>query len=341
MRLVSATFVARITRRRMPATCDRSNTRCCSAADSRPYSGSTSVGAASFAYMPRTASAASRISASPGRNTRTSPAGSRSSSRRAGRDAVDVVGLVRFSSGPCRRAVADLHGVGASRHLDDGRRGAVGLREVLGEALRVDRRAGDDDLEIGALGEDPPQVPEQEVDVERPLVGLVDDDHVVAAQQSIAMDLVEQDPVGHERDARLLRHLVGEAHLVPDGRAERHLHLLGDALGDGPRCDAAGLRVGDARAAEFQRDLRELGRLARPGGAGHDDDLVVADRARDLVPRGADGELRRERDDGCGRRHSLRSYPVRRAGQPLPVTPRSRASATQRGLCSRALCITK
>ena len=83
VRLVSATFVARMTRRRTPATCERSKTRCCSAAESRPYSGSTSVGEASFAYMPRTASIASRISASPGRNTSTSPAGSRSSSRRA------------------------------------------------------------------------------------------------------------------------------------------------------------------------------------------------------------------------------------------------------------------
>ena len=45
VRLVSATFVARITRRRSPATVDGSNTRCCSAAESLPYSGSTSTGA--------------------------------------------------------------------------------------------------------------------------------------------------------------------------------------------------------------------------------------------------------------------------------------------------------
>ncbi len=60
------------------------------------------MGAASFAYAPRTASIASRISASPGRKTSTSPAGSRSSSRSAVTIAVDVVGLsARFVSLAC------------------------------------------------------------------------------------------------------------------------------------------------------------------------------------------------------------------------------------------------
>src|SRR5690606_5604064 len=50
VRLVSATFVASTTRRRTPATLDGSKTRCCSAADSRPYSGSTSTGAVEERY---------------------------------------------------------------------------------------------------------------------------------------------------------------------------------------------------------------------------------------------------------------------------------------------------
>ena len=147
----------------------------------------------------------------------------------------------------------------------------------------------------------------QEVDVERPLVRLVDDDRVVAAQQPVAVDLVEQDAVGHERDAGVFGDLVGEAHLVADGRAERHLQLLRDALGDRARGDPARLGVRDAGAAELEADLRQLRRLARSGRAGDDHDLVVADGARDLVPRGADGQLRRVDDDGFGRGHSLRS----------------------------------
>ena len=103
-------------------------------------------------------------------------------------------------------------------------------------------------------------------------------------------------------------HLVGEAHLVADGRAERHLELFGDALGDRAGGEAARLGVRDARAAELEADLRQLRRLARPGRAGDDHDLVVADGARDLVPRGADGQLRRIGDDGFERGHSLPSY---------------------------------
>ena len=43
---------------------------------------------------------------------------------------------------------------------------AGAVREVRREALRVDRRRGDDDLEVGTLGEDPREVAQQEVDVQ-------------------------------------------------------------------------------------------------------------------------------------------------------------------------------
>ena len=85
VRLVSATLVARTMRLRMPAGA-RSNTRCCSAALSRPYSGSTSVPAPRTpwrARCPVRASAASRISFSPLKNTSTSPSPSRPSSSTA------------------------------------------------------------------------------------------------------------------------------------------------------------------------------------------------------------------------------------------------------------------
>ena len=56
----------------------------------------------------------------------------------------------------------------------------------------------------------------------------------------------------------------------------------------------------DAGAAELEADLRQLRRLARAGRAGDDHDLVVADGARDLVPCGADGQLRRVEMTGSG-----------------------------------------
>ena len=98
------------------------------------------------------------------------------------------------------------------RHLDD-----RGVAEVPGEALGVDRRRGDDQLEVGAAGEQLLEVAEQEVDVEAALVRLVEDDRVVAAQHPVALDLGEQDAVGHELDQRVVADVVGEADLVADG----------------------------------------------------------------------------------------------------------------------------
>src|SRR5690606_5421687 len=132
------------------------------------------------------------------------------------------------------RVVADLDGVGAPGDLDDGGRDALAVvavaAEVGGEPGGVDGRGGDDDLEVRAAGQQPGEVAEDEVDVEGPLVRLVDDDRVVAPQHRVALDLREEDAVGHELDEGRGTDLVGEAHLVADGAAELDVELLGDAL---------------------------------------------------------------------------------------------------------------
>src|SRR5690606_2777023 len=76
-----------------------------------------------------------------------------------------------------RRPVADLHRVGAAGDLDHRRVG-----EVAGEPVRIDGGRRDDQLQIGAAGEQPGQVPEDEVDVEAAFVRLVHDQRVVPAQ---------------------------------------------------------------------------------------------------------------------------------------------------------------
>src|SRR5690606_39045111 len=81
-----------------------------------------------------------------------------------------------------------------------------------------------------------------------------------------------------------------EAHLVADDVTEAGAELLGDALGDGARGDPPRLGVPDRAAyaaPELQADLRQLCRLARARLPRHDDDLMVADRRRDVAdPRG-------------------------------------------------------
>jgi hypothetical protein len=169
--------------------------------------------AAAMKVCLRKASAASRISRSPGRKTRMSPGRCGSArrrhrrSRRRGR-ARRPLGLFRL-----HRAVADVDRDTAARDLDHRR-----LVEMLREALGVDRRRGDDHLEIGPLRQQLLEVAEQEIDVQAALVRLVDDQRVVLAEPRIALRLGEQNAVGHQLDVGLRRSAVGEADLVADHR---------------------------------------------------------------------------------------------------------------------------
>jgi hypothetical protein len=91
---------------------------------------------------------------------------------------------------------------------------------MFGEPLRVDGGRGDDDLEVGAAGQQPLQVAEDEVDVQAAFVRLVDDQGVVAPQLAVPLHLGQQDPVGHDLDQRAVAGLIGEPDLVADRRAE-------------------------------------------------------------------------------------------------------------------------
>ena len=118
-------------------------------------------------------------------------------------------------------------------------------REVLREALGIDRRRGHDHLQVGPARQDLPQVAEQEVDVQAALVRLVDDQRVVGAQQRVALRLGQQDAVGHQLDRRTRLQPVLEAHLVADHLAQRRVQLLRDALGHAAGGDAPRLGVAD------------------------------------------------------------------------------------------------
>ena len=109
------------------------------------------------------------------------------------------------------RPIAHLDGIAAARHIDDRR-----IAEVPREPLRIDRRRGDDDLEVRPLRQQPFQIAEQEVDVQRALVRLVDDDRVVRIEKAVALRLGEQDAVGHELDQPFRATAILEAQLVAD-----------------------------------------------------------------------------------------------------------------------------
>ena len=67
---------------------------------------------------------------------------------------------------------------------------------------------------------EPAEVAEHEVDVEGPFVRLVDDERVVGAQVAVALDLREQNAVGHQLDARVRCGMPLETHLVAHELAE-------------------------------------------------------------------------------------------------------------------------
>ena len=117
--------------------------------------------------------------------------------------------------------------------------------------------------------------------------------------------------------------VVGEAHLVADGLADRLAQLLRDARGDGARGDAARLRVADEpalAAAGGEADLGQLRRLAGAGFAADDDDRMLADRARDLVGALRDRQVRRIRDARLrrGARRALGDRALEVGGEPRP-----------------------
>ena len=201
-----------------------------------------------------------------------------------------------------QRPVADLHRVGAPGHLDHRRRVALGVGEVLREPVGLDGRRRDDDLEVGPAGQELPEVPEDEVDVEAALVCLVDDQRVVLPQHPVGLQLGQQDAVGHQLDQAVLAHLVGEAHLVADHVAQLGAELVGDPVGDRTGRQPAGLGVPDQPgdpAPQLQADLWELGGLAGAGLTRHDHHLVIADRGGDVVLALTHRQLRRVGD----RRH--------------------------------------
>ena len=219
---------------------------------------------------------------------------------RLGLVAVDRARVVRVVD----RAVAHLDRIGPAGDLDDRRRRALAVREVLGEPLGVDGRRGDDHLEVGAAGEEPLEVTEDEVDVQAALVRLVDDERVVAGQVAIALQLVEQDAVGHQLDQRTVADLVGEPDREADRLAQLGAELLRDPLRHRPRREPPRLRVPDHAlhtAAELETDLRNLRRLPGPGLTRDHHDLVIPDRRRDLVLQLTDRQLRRIRDLRHGR----------------------------------------
>src|SRR5699024_1832088 len=99
--------------------------------------------------------------------------------------------------------------------------------EEAGKTLRINRGRGDDQFQIRPLRQQPLEVAEQKIDVERALVRLVDDDGFVTVEKTVTRRLRQQDAIGHQLDLSCVRQLVVKTRLVADQAAQRHRQLVG------------------------------------------------------------------------------------------------------------------
>jgi hypothetical protein len=201
------------------------------------------------------------------------------------------------------RPVADVDRVIPARDFDHRRRPARRC-EMPAEADRVDRGRGNDHLQVAPPGNEPFQVADEEVDVERPLMGFVKNDRVVLVEKRVALGLRQEDAVGHQLDVGGGARGVGEAdlvaHVATQGAAELLRHPGGDRAGGDP----PGLRVADHprhSAAEVQANLGNLRRLAGAGLAGDDHDLVLLNGSGDFLALQQHRQMFAELDLGNGR----------------------------------------
>ena len=226
------------------------------------------------------------MASSPCRNTSTSPGPPCFSTRKT----ISATLSTRLARSPSASggSQAQLDGIHRGVDADDG--AAV---EVVGKHLDVDGGGGDDHPEVGPPGQHPLQEPEDEVDVEAPLVRLVHDDHGVGREVPPALHLLQQYAVGHDLDDRRGVGVVIEAHLVPDRPRDGRADLAGDVPAHRDRGDAPGLRdAHDAapRVARLVKDQGDLRGLARAGGALDHHHLVGLERLQDPVPLLVDGQ---------------------------------------------------
>jgi hypothetical protein len=175
--------------------------------------------------------------------------------------------------------------------VDDG-----SVVEGPGEFFSVECRGGDDHLELRAVIEQGPGDPQQEIDVQAPLVGLVDDQGVVFGQAAVGLGFGQEHAVCHDLDIGLTGRPVLKADLVADRTADGLAQLLGDAVGDSDGRDPARLGTGDLAAdatAGLEAHLGDLGALTAAGLSRDDDDGMALDGPDDLVALGGDWKGRR------------------------------------------------
>ena len=89
------------------------------------------------------------------------------------------------------------------------------------KALWIDSGRGDNQLQIGPPPGQLPQIAQQKIDIQRSLVGFVDNQCVVLIQEAVALRFSQEHAVGHQFNQRVGAGSVGEADLETDALPNR------------------------------------------------------------------------------------------------------------------------
>ncbi|VVO42332.1 hypothetical protein PS704_06007 [Pseudomonas fluorescens] len=217
---------------------------------------------------------------------------------------LDAVALFVLLQG--QRSVPGFHREGAAGNFDNRR-----IVEVLGEALQIDGRRGNDDFQVRTTGQQGFQVTEQEVNVEAAFVGFVDDDRVVALEVTVVLGFRQQDAVGHQFDQGVGIALILEPHLIADQRAQGRRQFFSNPARHAARRNSTRLGVADQAmltTTDFQADLRQLGGFTRTGFASNDQHLMLEQRFLDFVALGGNRQavvVTNHRQAGTPRQHLI------------------------------------
>ena len=170
--------------------------------------------------------------------------------------------------------ITDLNRVGPAGNGED-----RGMVKMPGKDRGIDGGAGDNQFEIGPFRQQVLEKSKEKIDIQAPLMGLVNDNHPVFAEQRIVSGLRQQHPVGHEFDPGISAGLVVKADLVANQSAISAVffQLLADPFrhrdGGHPTRLGATDEFFPCRI-QLQAELRELGGLSRTGITGNNDGLV-------------------------------------------------------------------
>lgn len=121
------------------------------------------------------------------------------------------------------------------------------------------------------------------------LVRLVEHEHAVLAHVGVDEALSLEHAVRHVLDLGIGTRAVLEPDRVPDFLAEAAPDLFGDALGDRHGGDSTRLRAANLEPVGvpgFGEVLRHLRRLARPGVADNDEDLILFRAGKEVTTHG-------------------------------------------------------